>query len=138
MARTHFGNRWFIRISVDVGEFGASLKWVFLDFTCFRVHILIEWYDYDNTNEIVSITDRLNFTLLFFPVHDIYHSEEYYGESVLHMALANEDMELLRLIIDKGEEVMDVRYEISDCITIEHSSASLLTAKIFLPTKFSN
>nr|XP_039262260.1 transient receptor potential cation channel subfamily V member 5-like [Styela clava] len=38
-------------------------------------------------------------------LHDIYHSEEYYGESVLHMAIANENIPILKQMLEYGKKV---------------------------------
>lgn len=35
-------------------------------------------------------------------INDIYHSEEYYGENVLHMAIVNEDAAMVKFLLDKG------------------------------------
>ncbi|KAK6183605.1 hypothetical protein SNE40_011051 [Patella caerulea] len=37
-------------------------------------------------------------------VNDIYNGDEYYGENVLHMAIANEDSELVKFVLDKGAD----------------------------------
>ncbi|XP_050405682.1 transient receptor potential cation channel subfamily V member 6 [Patella vulgata] len=37
-------------------------------------------------------------------VKDIYNSGEYYGENVLHMAIANEDSEMVKFVLDKGAD----------------------------------
>lgn len=38
---------------------------------------------------------------------DIYLSDEYYGENALHMAVANEDFEMVKFILKIGKEVID-------------------------------
>ena len=38
-------------------------------------------------------------------MHDIYIGDEYYGESPLHMAIANEDKDMVKFIIEKGKQV---------------------------------
>ncbi|KAK3576060.1 hypothetical protein CHS0354_018329 [Potamilus streckersoni] len=44
--------------------------------------------------------------LLYFPklINDIYISEEYYGENVLHMAIVNEDPAMVKFLLDKGAD----------------------------------
>ncbi|XP_055957256.1 uncharacterized protein LOC126822629 [Patella vulgata] len=37
-------------------------------------------------------------------VKDIYNGDEYYGENVLHMAIANEDSEMVKFVLDKGAD----------------------------------
>jgi len=39
-------------------------------------------------------------------VHDVYHGDEYFGESPLHMAIANEDHDLLKFMLKKNQEVL--------------------------------
>ena len=38
-------------------------------------------------------------------VHDIYLNDEYYGENALHMAIANENKEFVRFILQEGKKV---------------------------------
>lgn len=40
-----------------------------------------------------------------FAVKDIYLSDEYYGETPLHMTIANEDVHMVEFILSKAEEV---------------------------------
>ncbi|KAK3576059.1 hypothetical protein CHS0354_018328 [Potamilus streckersoni] len=44
--------------------------------------------------------------LFHFPklINDIYISEEYYGENVLHMAIVNEDPSMVKFLLDKGAD----------------------------------
>ncbi|KAL3870297.1 hypothetical protein ACJMK2_038373 [Sinanodonta woodiana] len=44
--------------------------------------------------------------LFHFPklINDIYISEEYYGENVLHMAIVNEDPAMVKFLLDKGAD----------------------------------
>ena len=39
-------------------------------------------------------------------VHDIYIGDEFYGENVLHMAIANEDDEMVKFILEEGKKVL--------------------------------
>ncbi|XP_035828047.1 transient receptor potential cation channel subfamily V member 5 isoform X2 [Aplysia californica] len=45
--------------------------------------------------------------LHFFPnmINDIYSGEEYYGETVLHIAIVNEDPAMVKFLLDKGADV---------------------------------
>ncbi|CAG5117325.1 unnamed protein product [Candidula unifasciata] len=45
--------------------------------------------------------------LFFFPkmINDIYCGEEYYGETVLHLAIVNEDPAMVKFLLDKGADV---------------------------------
>jgi transient receptor potential cation channel subfamily V protein 5 len=47
--------------------------------------------------------------LRVFPalIHDIYLDDEYYGENVLHMAIANEDPQMVRFLISQGVGVQE-------------------------------
>ncbi|GFR68752.1 transient receptor potential cation channel subfamily V member 6 [Elysia marginata] len=45
--------------------------------------------------------------LHFFPkmINDIYVGEEYYGETILHIAIVNEDPAMVKFLLDKGADV---------------------------------
>jgi transient receptor potential cation channel subfamily V protein 5 len=45
--------------------------------------------------------------LVLFPmlINDIYHCDEYFGESSLHMAIVNEDVKIVKLLLDHGANV---------------------------------
>jgi transient receptor potential cation channel subfamily V protein 5 len=46
--------------------------------------------------------------LIAFPkiLHEIYLSEEYYGENVLHMGCVAEDDSLVKLLLDIGSDIL--------------------------------
>ncbi|XP_076174002.1 transient receptor potential cation channel subfamily V member nanchung [Ptiloglossa arizonensis] len=52
----------------------------------------------------IDLAKRL---LRFYPklINDIYISDEYYGESALHIAIVNEDPSLVKLLLDSGADV---------------------------------
>ncbi|KZC09064.1 PREDICTED: transient receptor potential cation channel subfamily V member 5 [Dufourea novaeangliae] len=52
----------------------------------------------------IDLAKRL---LRFYPklINDIYMSDEYYGESALHIAIVNEDPALVKLLLDSGSDV---------------------------------
>ncbi|XP_076672805.1 transient receptor potential cation channel subfamily V member nanchung isoform X2 [Andrena cerasifolii] len=52
----------------------------------------------------IDLAKRL---LRFYPklINDIYISDEYYGESALHIAVVNEDPALVKLLLDSGADV---------------------------------
>lgn len=47
--------------------------------------------------------------LKFYPklIHDIYLSDEYYGENVLHIAIVNEDPAMVKYLLDAGANVQE-------------------------------
>lgn len=47
--------------------------------------------------------------LKFYPklIVDVYMSDEYYGESVLHIAIVNEDPAMVKFLLDAGAIVME-------------------------------
>ncbi|XP_076655832.1 transient receptor potential cation channel subfamily V member nanchung [Halictus rubicundus] len=52
----------------------------------------------------IDLAKRL---LRFYPklINDVYMSDEYYGESALHIAIVNEDPALVKLLLDSGADV---------------------------------
>ncbi|KAK7582313.1 hypothetical protein V9T40_013758 [Parthenolecanium corni] len=55
------------------------------------------------TSILVDLGKRL---LKFYPklINDIYISDEYYGESVLHVAIVNEDPSMVKYLLDSGAD----------------------------------
>ncbi|TGZ53145.1 Uncharacterized protein DBV15_01554 [Temnothorax longispinosus] len=51
--------------------------------------------------------------LRFYPrlIHDIYLSDEYYGENVLHIAIVNEDPSLVKFLLDSGADDPSIIHE---------------------------
>ena len=45
----------------------------------------------------------------FYPklINDIYMSDDYYGENVLHMAIVNEDPAMVKYLLDSGVNVQE-------------------------------
>jgi transient receptor potential cation channel subfamily V protein 5 len=45
--------------------------------------------------------------LRFYPklINDVYESDEYYGENVLHMAIVNEDFPMVKFLLDNAVDV---------------------------------
>jgi len=52
-------------------------------------------------------TDLAKRLLQFYPklMNDIYMSDEYYGENVLHIAIVNEDPRMVKYFLDNGANV---------------------------------
>lgn len=50
--------------------------------------------------------------LRFYPnlINDVYMSDEYYGESVLHIAIVNEDPAAVKFLLDSGADIHERCY----------------------------
>ncbi|XP_041974280.1 transient receptor potential cation channel subfamily V member 5 [Aricia agestis] len=55
------------------------------------------------TSLLADLAKRL---LRFYPklINDVYMSDEYYGESVLHMTIVNEDLTMVKFLLDSGAD----------------------------------
>lgn len=90
------------------GKIGPSKRWVcwrleergFVGETALHICFLL------STQTHMIIAQKL---LSMFPmlINDIFTSEEYFGESSLHMAIVNEDIRIVKLLLSHGANVHD-------------------------------
>ena len=77
---------------------------------CWLPRTIPAWLRGENHSCYIHILAILLIRLLrVFPalIHDIYLDDEYYGENVLHMAIANEDPQMVRFLISQGVGVQE-------------------------------
>jgi ankyrin repeat protein len=54
-------------------------------------------------------TDLFKRLIQFYPklINDVYMSDEYYGENVLHISIVNEDPSMVKFMLDNGANVKE-------------------------------